>query len=285
MNVKAVDSLIETHSTPSIVKSAPRGGTSTQSLADASLERIEEAYRLLERSIAADQRRTSIPLTVVIPVFNEVQTIDSVVRAVQALPIEKQIVIVDDGSTDGTRQVLEQYAESPDIDVFLHLTNQGKGAALQSGFRIAAGDVVIVQDADLEYNPNDILRVIAPILEGKADVVYGSRYLDGGVQDPSWLHRFGNQVLTGFSNWMTSSRLTDMETCYKAMRRTVLTSMNIEQRRFGFEPEITAKLARRGYHIHEVPIGYQSRSWKEGKKIGIKDLFNTLWCIVRYRFG
>lgn len=228
---------------------------------------------------------SAVPLSVVVPVFNERKTIEQVIERVASLAIEKQIIVVDDGSTDGTREILARYVGCPGLEIVLHACNQGKGAALKSGFERARGEVVIVQDADLEYDPQDILKVIMPILNGESDVVYGSRYLDACHQDPSRLHRFGNWLLTQLSNYMTSNQLTDMETCYKAVRRTVLDSITIEQRRFGFEPEITAKLARRGHRIVEVPVSYRSRSWKEGKKIGVRDLVNTLWCIVRYRFG
>lgn len=249
--------------------------------------RIENVLQSVSQPVAFDSpaSREAVPLSVVVPVFNERKTIEQVIERVASLAIEKQIIVVDDGSTDGTREILARFVGRPGLEIVLHACNQGKGAALKSGFERARGEVVIVQDADLEYDPQDILKVIRPILEGQTDVVYGSRYLDACHQDPSRLHRFGNWLLTQLSNCMTSNRLTDMETCYKAIRRTVLHSITIEQRRFGFEPEITAKLARGGHRIVEVPVSYRSRSWKEGKKIGVRDLVNTLWCIVRYRFG
>ena len=200
------------------------------------------------------------------------------------MDIEKQLIIVDDGSSDGTREAIAALRGNDGITVVLHEKNQGKGAAIQSGIRLATGDILIVQDADLEYDPKDILKVIKPILDGESDVVYGSRYLANSHQDQSALHRFGNACLTGFSNWMTNQSLTDMETCYKAFRRELIQGIRIEQRRFGFEPEITAKLAKKKIVIREVPISYRSRSWQEGKKIGVKDLISTLYCIVRYRF-
>jgi len=251
--------------------------------------RVESAVDWLHDSIqreAQGETPTAFQptLTVVIPIYNEVRTVAEVIDRVAALDIEKQIILVDDGSSDGTREILSKFTGIEGFDVILHPNNQGKGAALQSGFLLARGEIVIVQDADLEYDPQDIFKVIAPILEGRSDVVYGSRYLENQTQDRSLVHRLGNWLLTQFSNWMTSNRLTDMETCYKAIRTPILRSIAIEQRRFGFEPEITAKLARRGYRILEVPITYRSRSWKEGKKIGFNDLLNTLWCIVRYRF-
>lgn len=225
-----------------------------------------------------------VELTVVIPVYNEPVTVFEIVDRVRALPISKQIVVVDDGSTDGTTEALERLSGLPDVVVLKHTVNRGKGAALQTGFEYAQGRFVIVQDADLEYNPQDILRVIAPLQAGQSDVVYGSRYLDNAQQDPSWLHRLGNWGLTTFSNMLTGHRLTDMETCYKAFRRDLLQQIRIEQDRFGFEPEITAKLAQRGVAIREVGISYACRSREEGKKIGWRDLFNALYCIVRYRF-
>jgi glycosyltransferase involved in cell wall biosynthesis len=240
---------------------------------------IENARSLLEEALNGQSPVVSI----IIPAFNEIGTIEKIVHAIRSLPISKQIVVVDDGSTDGTREFIAKLADHEGIDVCLHERNSGKGAAIQSGIRRAIGDIVIVQDADLEYEPTDILQVIEPIVRGDVDVVYGSRYLANPEQDGSALHRFGNRVLTGFSNLVSGQRLTDMETCYKAFRRELIQSITIEQNRFGFEPEITAKLARRKVRIQEVPIQYKPRSWDEGKKIGVKDLINTLWCIVRYR--
>lgn len=251
------------------------------------LQRIASTEELVREGLhdAALNPSPAPLLTVVVPVYNEVHTVARVVDSVLALPVEKQVVIVDDGSSDGTQQVLQRYRNRTGIEVLIHEQNQGKGAALQNGFRLAKGDIVIVQDADLEYDPRDILKVIQPIVDGTSNVVYGSRYMQGHIQDPSWMHRIGNWILTTLSNQMTRSSLTDMETCYKAIRREILQSIKIEQKRFGFEPEITAKLAKRGISIVEVPISYKSRGWDEGKKIGVKDLFSTLWCILRYRFG
>jgi len=246
------------------------------------LRELDHASQLI-----ADVQRATVcapRLSVIIPAYNESKTILRVVDSVLGLDVSKQIIVVDDGSTDGTRETIRALKGRPGIDIALHDCNQGKGAAIQTGIQLAIGDILIVQDADLEYDPQDILRVIRPIVDGESDVVFGSRYLTNSRQDQSALHRFGNACLTGFSNWMTNQRLTDMETCYKAFRRELIQSIPIEQRRFGFEPEITAKLARKKILIREVPISYQSRSWQEGKKIGVADLFSTLWCIVRYRF-
>lgn len=253
---------------------------------------LDEANRLLElamtssaieRSLDTSNTIASPKLTVIIPAFNEIATIEQVINAVIGLPIHKQVILVDDGSTDGTREFIVSLHGKRGIESILHPENRGKGAAIQSGFATARGEIVIIQDADLEYNPMDILDVIAPIANGTADVVYGSRYLSGSKQDASWIHRFGNRVLTGLSNLASGQKLTDMETCYKAFRRNVLSKISIEQRRFGFEPEITAKLAKNRIPITEVPIRYQPRNWDEGKKIGVRDLINTLWCIVWYR--
>ena len=211
-------------------------------------------------------------LSIIIPAYNERETIEQVIQSVRRLDIDKQIIVVDDGSTDGTRDILATLVGMPEVEIFFHAVNQGKGAALQTGFRLAEGEIVIVQDADLEYNPEDILRVIEPIIRGESSVAFGSRYLEQTHQNSSLVHRFGNWALTAFSNLMNGQRLTDMETCYKAFRRDVLQQLTVEQRRFGFEPEITAKIARLGLSIPEVPVRYQARSWNEGKKIGIRDL-------------
>jgi glycosyltransferase involved in cell wall biosynthesis len=249
------------------------------------LQELDQASKLIRGIQETIEKRAAAPvLTVIIPAYNEVGTILKVVESVANLDIEKQIIVIDDGSTDGTRESILALSGRAEMEIVLHEQNQGKGAAIQSGIRLAKGEIVIVQDADLEYNPNDILRVIQPIVDRESDVVYGSRYLANAHQDQSAVHRFGNACLTGFSNLMTNQRLTDMETCYKAFRRELIQSIQIEQRRFGFEPEITAKLARKKIVIREVAISYQSRSWHEGKKIGIRDLISTLWCIVRYRF-
>lgn len=218
-------------------------------------------------------------LSVIIPVYNECETVAQVVRRVESLPVPKEIILVDDGSVDGTRDVLATLTRHR---VILKDRNEGKGAALRDGFRAAQGTVLVIQDADLEYHPADILKLLPPLLEEQADVVYGSRFLGEEVHDPVWWHRAGNAALTALSNWTTGLRLTDMETCYKAFRREALEGVEISQNRFGFEPEITARLARKGWRFCEVPVHYNARSYDQGKKIGWRDGINAIYCILRY---
>ncbi|MEY3299767.1 MAG: hypothetical protein RLZZ597_3027 [Cyanobacteriota bacterium] len=223
-------------------------------------------------------------LTVVIPCFNEVTTIQQVVDAVRQSPVKNsEIIIVDDGSTDGTREILKQ-AIAPQVDqVIYHPFNRGKGAALRSGFAAARGDIVIVQDADLEYDPQDFPRMIDPILNGKADVVFGSRFQGGAPHRVVYYwHMVGNKFLTTLSNMLTNINLTDMETCYKAFRREIIQSIEIQENRFGFEPEVTAKVAKLNCRIYEVGISYYGRTYKEGKKIGWKDGVRAIYCIIKY---
>jgi glycosyltransferase involved in cell wall biosynthesis len=222
-------------------------------------------------------------LSVVMPVFNEEKTVREIVRRVLEVPIDKEILIVDDASTDGTRDVLRELDGKDGVRVFLQPVNQGKGAAVSVGFRYAQGDVVVVQDADLEYDPMEYGKLLAPIEQGHADVVYGSRFMGGNARRVLYFwHTVGNRFLTLVSNMFTNLNLTDMETCYKMFRREVVQSMRVESRRFGIEPEITAKVARRGYRVYEVPISYYGRTYEEGKKIGWKDAFSALWTIVRH---
>lgn len=221
-------------------------------------------------------------LSVIIPAYNEERTIREILARVAALPVPKEIIVVDDCSRDTTRAILRELDAAGDLLVIFKAQNEGKGAALRTGFKQATGDIVVVQDADLEYDPRDILPLLKPILAGEADVVYGSRFLHEKPHDKSLIHRFGNWALTFASNVTTGLKLTDMETCYKAFKREVIAKINIQQNRFGFEPEVTAKIGRRKHRVKEVPISYNARSYAEGKKIGVKDLFNALWCIVRY---
>jgi glycosyltransferase involved in cell wall biosynthesis len=251
-------------------------------------EELDRAAQLVDGEVSIDGQK--IPLTlpknfllsIVIPIYNEQATVERLLRQVAAIPIPKEIVVVDDCSQDDTPQILRRLQDELQLRIITKSANEGKGAALHDGFQSARGDVVVVQDADLEYDPSDIPRLLQPIVEGCADVVYGSRFLADTPQDPSATHRLGNRMLTAASNLFTGLELTDMETCYKAFRRSVLDEFDLHQRRFGFEPEITAKLARRGCRFAEVPISYHARSYKEGKKIGVKDGFNALYCIVRY---
>ena len=223
-------------------------------------------------------------LSIVIPCFNEKATILELIDAVQSAPIQdKQIIIVDDGSTDGTREILKGIPVMDNIDIIYHETNKGKGAALSTGFAAANGDICIVQDADLEYDPQEFPLVIQPILDGKADVVFGSRFQGGRPHRVVYFwHRIGNGVLTLMSNFFTDLNLSDMETCYKAFRREVIQSINIRENRFGFEPEVTAKVAKMNLRIYEVGISYYGRTYDEGKKIGWRDGFRAIYCILKY---
>jgi glycosyltransferase involved in cell wall biosynthesis len=223
-------------------------------------------------------------LSVVIACYNEAATIEEVVDAVVRAPFpDKEIIVVDDFSSDGTREILRDRVAPRISKVIYHSVNLGKGAALRSAIREATGDVVIVQDADLEYDPEEYPKVINPILENKADVVYGSRFIGSEPHRVVYFwHRVGNGLLTLLSNMFTNLNLTDMETCYKAFRREVIQSIAIEENRFGFEPEITAKMARKGVRIYEVGISYHGRTYKEGKKINWKDGCRALYCILKY---
>lgn len=223
-------------------------------------------------------------LSIVIPCFNERHTIQDIVNAVKNSPIsEKEIIIVDDCSTDGTREFLKSTIESQVNKVIYHEVNQGKGAALRTGIQQATGDVVVVQDADLEYDPNEYKTLMDPIEKNRADVVFGSRFMGGQPHRVVYFwHMVGNKFLTLLSNMFTNLNLTDMETCYKMFRREVIQSIKIEEDRFGFEPEITAKVARGGFRIYEVGISYYGRTYAEGKKIGWRDGFRAIYCILKY---
>jgi len=246
--------------------------------------REEVARQLGHAALAADLR-----LSVVIPVFNEAGTIAEVIRRVRAVGLPAQLIVVDDASTDGTGEVLSALAEhenhEDDLLVLRHDRNRGKGAALRTGFAEATGQIVLIQDADLEYNPREYPTLIHPIVEGVADVVYGSRFLPAGPHRVLYFwHRLANQLLTTLSNMFTDLNLTDMETCYKVFRREVIDDIlpTLKQNRFGIEPELTAKVARRRYRIYEVGISYFGRTYEEGKKIGLLDAFQAFWCILRY---
>lgn len=230
-------------------------------------------------------------LSVVIPVYNEVHTIEAIVQRVRAIDVPKELILVDDGSKDGTGDVLRTKIEGqyPDVRVFFHEKNQGKGAALRTAISKATGDYVIVQDADLEYDPNDYFALLRPLLQGEADVVFGSRFLGGTHRVCFFWHRVANAMLTTFSNMTTNLNLTDMEVCYKIFRREVIQGIRLRCNRFDFEPEVTAKVSRwvdpvtkKRCRIYEVPISYYGRDYTEGKKIGLKDAFAAVWTILKY---
>jgi len=225
-------------------------------------------------------------LSVVIPVYNEGSTVEEIVRRVQAVVITKEIVIVDDGSTDGTRDRLKEIEQQEsNVRVILQPYNMGKGKALRTGFAAARGDYVIVQDADLEYDPQDYAKLLGPLERGHADAVYGSRFITTQEHRVLYFwHSLGNKLLTLLSNMATDLNLTDMETCYKVFRRELIQSIELEEDRFGFEPEITCKLARVRARVYEVGIAYYGRTYEEGKKIGMRDGFRALWCILKYTF-
>ncbi len=221
-------------------------------------------------------------ISVIMPVYNEVKTISEIVKRVQSVDLKKEIIIVDDASTDGTREVLQELANEPDITVLFHQLNQGKGAALRTAFNEVKGDIVIIQDADLEYDPFEYSKLIRPIMEGKADAVYGSRFLGGPHRVLLFWHYLGNKILTLFSNMFTNLNLTDMETCYKVFKSSLLKEFTIESDRFGVEPEITTKLARLKCRIYEVDISYSGRDYTEGKKINWKDGIAAFYWILKF---
>lgn len=227
--------------------------------------------------------KDSFTITVVIPVYNEIATIRETIATVLATPFRKEVIVVDDGSTDGTRELLGTLAEA-ELKVLFHAKNRGKGQALQTGFQSATGDIVLIQDADLEYDPAEYPVLLQPILDGRADVVYGSRFAGHGAHRVLYFwHYIGNRFLTFISNLFTNLNLSDMETCYKVFRREVLDGITIREKRFGVEPELTAKLSRiKGIRIYEVPISYYGRTYEEGKKIGWRDGLSALRCILRY---
>ncbi len=221
-------------------------------------------------------------ISVVIPVYNEVNTIKEIIRRVQAVDLEKEIIIVDDASNDGTKDILNELKDEKGITVFFNQSNQGKGAALRTAFQHVKGEIVIIQDADLEYDPQEYNKLIKPINEGKADAVFGSRFLGGPHRVLFFWHYVGNRVFTLLSNMLTNLNLTDMETCYKVFKTSLLKQFTVESNRFGVEPEITAKLAKLKCRIYEVDISYSGRDYTEGKKINWKDGIAALYWILKY---
>ena len=257
-------------------------------------DRIEVLHRLLGpelcRKLGIFRLPADFKLSVVIPVYNEIRTLAKVIERVRATGLPLEIVIVDDGSRDGSREYLAELRDAPgeqnrDLKIILHERNQGKGGALRTGFLECTGDAVIIQDADLEYDPQDYHSLLQPIVEGQADVVFGSRFshIDGAVHH--YWHRWGNQLITKLSNWKTGRAWTDVETCYKLIRRDLLQRIapSLKERGFGIELELAAKLARQpGVRFYERPVSYVGRSWADGKKIGVKDGLWAMWCILRY---
>ena len=242
---------------------------------------------LTDRRLSGDDLPwDQVRLSVVIPAYNEVVTVEALLRRVRELPLRLEVIVVDDGSSDGTRDLLRSFEGTLIDRLVMHDQNRGKGAALRTGFAVATGDVVVVQDADLEYDPLEIPMLLRPILSGKADAVYGSRFLGGPHRVLFFWHSVGNRLLTLMSNMFTDVNLTDMETCYKLVRRELLASLPLSAERFGIEPELTARLAQAGARIYELPISYDGRSYAEGKKIGWKDGVSAFWYILKYNvFG
>ena len=223
-------------------------------------------------------------ISVIIPAYNEIHTIEEILKRVQAVGVADEILVVDDGSTDGTRRVLKEYDSQGPVKVISHAENQGKGAAVRTGIQHANGDLIIIQDADLEYDPRDYQLLLQPVREGIADVVYGSRFLGGPRRPAMFWHMVANKMLTFMTNILYNNILTDMETGYKVFRREIVQDMKLRARKFDFEPEFTAKVLKRDVRIFEVPITFNPRDYDEGKKIGVKDAFQAVWTLIKYRF-
>jgi glycosyltransferase involved in cell wall biosynthesis len=274
------------HVMNALVQLQQEAGTSTSGAAP---DLVALAEQLLGKSLCRRLGVYRLPdnflLSVVIPVFNEALTVEETIRRVRACGIACELIVVDDGSTDGTRELLEKHKDDPDVTLLFHAENQGKGAALKSAFLRARGEVVVIQDADLEYDPADYTRLLQPIIENQADVVFGSRFGGGSHRVLYFWHSAGNRFLTLLSNVFTNLNLTDIETCYKMFRREVIQQIapTLREKRFGIEPELTAKVARLpGVRIYERTINYSGRTYAQGKKIGWRDGLRAMWCILRY---
>ncbi|RLD99492.1 MAG: glycosyltransferase family 2 protein [Bacteroidetes bacterium] len=223
-------------------------------------------------------------LSVIIPIFNEIHTLEEIITRVKNTNLVDEIILVDDGSVDGTRDIVEKYKDQEGFVVVMHEKNQGKGAAVRSGFEVAKGDIFLIQDADLEYDPREYPKLLKPLEEGTADVVYGSRFLGASRRVAMFWHMIANKSLTLFTNILYDTILTDMETGYKVFKREVVADMPLHAKRFEFEPEFTAKILKRKYRIFEIPITFNPRDYEEGKKIGLADAFEAIWALVKYRF-
>ena len=229
-------------------------------------------------------KKEYMKLSVIIPIFNEKDTLKEIIYRVQATGIPDEIILVDDGSSDGTINIVKEYEGKKGFRIIIHNKNQGKGAAVRSGLNAATGDVLLIQDADLEYDPRDYPALLKPIEEGLADVVYGSRFLGGSRRVAMFWHMVANKLLTLFTNVLYNTILTDMETGYKVFKKEVVEDMPLHAKRFEFEPEFTAKILKRNYRIFEVPISFNPRDYEEGKKIGLSDAFEAIWALIKYRF-
>jgi len=277
--------LAQPKSAPGPLGQYPSGGTTPAGLDIITQveQQLDQLQQMLERPKAP-----FLPdhfVSVVIPVYNEQATILQVVESVLRLPLDLEVIIVDDGSRDGTRERLAAIEDLAGVRVIYHDQNQGKGAALRTGLSAAEGDLVVIQDADLEYQSSEIVSLLLPLANGAADAVYGSRFIAGRPRSCSFWQYWGNRFLTGLSNQTLGLQLTDMETCYKAFSRWTIDSLQLAENRFGFEPEVTAKLANMGARIREMPVSYQPRTWRQGKKIGMLDLLSAIRCIFRYSWA
>ena len=236
------------------------------------------------QSLANNDARANMKLSVIIPIYNEINTLEEIIKRVESTGLANEIVLVDDGSVDGTRDIVKTYQDKQGFLVILHEKNQGKGAAVRSGLDAATGDILLIQDADLEYDPRDYPELLKPIHEGLAEVVYGSRFLGGSRRVAMFWHMVANKLLTLFTNILYDTILTDMETGYKVFKKKVVDDMPLHAKRFEFEPEFTAKILKRKYRIFEVPITFNPRDYDEGKKIGLADAFEAVWALIKYRF-